>query len=45
MPVIYVFDQSGKRVAMFPDLKNPEESTYAKDVTPVVEQLLAAPQP
>ena len=45
MPVIYVYDQTGKRVAMFPDLKNPEESTYAKDVTPVVEKLLAAPTP
>jgi thiol-disulfide isomerase/thioredoxin len=44
MPVIYVFDQAGQRVATFPDLKNPEESTYAKDVTPVVEKLLAAPK-
>ncbi len=44
MPVLYVFDQSGKRVGMFPDLKNPEEPTYAKDVGPLVEKLLAAPK-
>jgi thiol-disulfide isomerase/thioredoxin len=43
MPVLYVFDQTGKRVAMFPDLKDPVEPTYAKDIVPVVEKLLAAP--
>lgn len=44
MPVLYVFDQTGKRVGMFPDLKNPEEPTYAKNVLPLVEKLLAAPK-
>lgn len=43
MPVLYVYDQTGKRVAMFPDLNEPVEPTYAKDVLPVVEQLLATP--
>ncbi len=43
MPVLYVYDQTGKRVAMFPDLNEPVEPTYAKDVLPVVERLLAAP--
>jgi thiol-disulfide isomerase/thioredoxin len=42
-PVLYVYDQSGKRVAMFPDLDEPVEPTYAKDVVPVVEKLLANP--
>lgn len=45
MPVIYVFDQTGQRVAMFPDLKVSGETTYAQDVVPVVEKLLAAPKP
>jgi thiol-disulfide isomerase/thioredoxin len=44
MPVLYVFDQTGQRVGMFPDLKNPAEPTYAKDVVPLVEKLLAAPK-
>lgn len=43
MPVLYVYDQTGKRVAMFPDLNEPVEPTYTKDVLPVVEKLLAAP--
>lgn len=43
MPVLYVYDQAGKRVAMFPDLNEPVEPMYAKDVLPVVEKLLAAP--
>lgn len=42
MPVLYVFDQSGKRVAMFPDLQEPVEPNYARDVVPWVEKLLAA---
>lgn len=45
MPVLYVFDQTGERVGMFPDLKDPVEPTYAKDVVPLVEKLLAAPKP
>ena len=44
MPVLYVFDQTGTRVGMFPDLKNPDEPTYAKDVLPLVEKLLAGPK-
>ena len=43
MPVLYVYDQTGQRVAMFPDLNEPVEPTYEKDVLPVVERLLAAP--
>ena len=43
MPVLYVYDQAGQRVAMFPDLNEPVEPTYEKDVLPVVEKLLAAP--
>lgn len=43
MPVLYIYDQTGQRVAMFPDLDEPVEPTYAKDVLPVVEQLLATP--
>lgn len=43
MPVAYIFDQAGQRVMVFPDLKDPEEFTYAKDITPAVEKLLANP--
>ena len=45
MPVLYVFDQAGQRVGMFPDLQDPQEPTYAKDVGPLVEKLLASPAP
>lgn len=42
MPVVYVFDQDGKRVAAFPDLQgDPEKFNYADFVTPLVERLLA----
>ena len=43
MPVAYIFDQTGKRVVMFPDRKDPVEFTYAGDITPAVEKLLAEP--
>ncbi len=43
MPVAYLFDQTGQRVMVLPDLKDPEEFTYAKDITPAVEKLLANP--
>jgi thiol-disulfide isomerase/thioredoxin len=43
MPIAYIFDQTGKRVAMFPDRKDPVEFTYAGDITPAVEKLLAEP--
>jgi thiol-disulfide isomerase/thioredoxin len=43
VPIVMVFDKDGKQVAIFPDPKNPDEFTYAKDVLPVVNKLLAAP--
>ena len=43
MPIAYIFDQTGKRVVMFPDRKDPVEFTYAGDITPAVEKLLAEP--
>ena len=43
MPVCYLFDQTGKRVVAFPDRKDPVEFTYAQDITPAVEKLLATP--
>ena len=45
MPVLYVFDQTGQRVGMFPDRKKPVEPTYARDIVPLVEKLLAEPKP
>jgi len=45
MPVLYVFDQTGQRVGMFPDRQKPVEPTYARDIVPLVEKLLAAPTP
>lgn len=45
MPVLYVYDQQGKRVGVFPDLKEPEEPTYARDIVPLVEQLLSESKP
>ena len=42
MPVVYVFNQDGERVAAFPDLQgDPERFNYADFVTPLVERLLA----
>ena len=43
VPVVMVYDAQGKQVAIFPDPKNPGEFTYAKDVLPVVNRLLATP--
>lgn len=43
MPVAYLFNQTGQRVMVYPDLNDPEEFTYAKDITPAVEKLLANP--
>ena len=45
MPILYVFDQTGKRVGAFPDRKNPTEPSYKHDIVPLVENLLAAPKP
>lgn len=41
VPVVMVFNKEGKRIAVFPDPKNPEEFTYAKDILPVINKALA----
>ncbi len=41
VPVVMVFGKDGKRIAMFPDPKNPDEFTYAKDILPIVNKALA----
>jgi len=41
VPVVMVFGKDGKRLATFPDPKNPDEFTYAKNILPVIEKALA----
>lgn len=41
VPVVMVYNKAGERIAMFPDPKNPDEFTYAKDILPIVNQALA----
>ncbi len=40
MPIVYIFDQTGERVVMFPDRQDPVEFTYAQDIIPAVERLV-----
>ncbi len=45
-PAVFVYDQSGKLVHRFDNSQTPKipELTYARDVVPLVEKLLAAPR-
>lgn len=40
MPIIYVYDPSGKLALVFPDLDKMDEATYEQHITPAVEELL-----
>jgi len=40
IPVVYVYDRSGKLAAQFPNPENPAEFTYQDDILPVVMNLL-----
>lgn len=45
MPIIYVYDQTGKQVHVFPDRDKMEEATYDEHITPAVEALLKSGSP
>lgn len=45
MPIIFVYDQSGKQVHVFPDHDKMEEATYDEHITPAVEALLNSGSP
>lgn len=45
MPIIFVYDQTGKQVHVFPDLDKMDEATYDEHITPAVEALLKSGSP
>ena len=45
MPIIFVYDQTGKQVHVFPDLDKMDEATYDEHITPAVEALLNSGSP
>ncbi len=42
IPFVMVFNQKGELAAEFPDLQNPDEFTYEKDIIPLVKKLVEA---
>lgn len=45
MPLVYVYDQTGKQVHLFPDRSKMDEATYEQHITPAVEALLNSAEP
>lgn len=45
MPLVYVYDQTGKQVHLFPDRSKMDEATYEQHITPAVEALLNSALP
>lgn len=43
IPVVYIFDREGNKVAEFPDPDNPDEFTYEAQIVPIVKKLLEQP--